>query len=319
MKTQENRKLEQMDIAEGLFQSEKVIPSRFFYDDKGDVLFTKIMDLPEYYLTRSETEIFEGFKAQILNNITSNTSKKIELIELGAGDGAKTRILLKYLLKEGVEFTYVPIDISRNALDLLLDNLSDLEGLDIQEQCGDYFKLLNDLKANEAQKFVLFLGSNLGNMDDVAASGFLKELAASLKQDDQLLLGVDLTKDESIVLPAYNDKQGITSAFNLNLLTRMNRELEADFDVNKFSHNPEYWKEGKAVSFLVSNEAQTVFIKSLNEVVTFEKGEKIRTEISRKYNDDILLKILNGTGFQIKDKFSDEKEYFTDYLLKLAV
>jgi len=162
----------------------------------------------------------------------------------------------------------------------------------------------------------LFLGSNMGNLQDDEASEFLSKLDNSLNPQDKIVLGLDLIKAEEIVLPAYNDPHNITSKFNLNLLERMNRELKAEFDINQFEHQPEYTeKEGIAKSFLVSVATHSVNIKALNKTVTFNKGEKIHTEISRKYNDQVLSEIIESTRFTISDKLTDSKDYFADYFL----
>jgi dimethylhistidine N-methyltransferase len=307
------------DLVQGLLNENKSIPSKYFYDAMGDDLFTKIMQLPEYYLSRAEFQIFEQHKSELFASCEIDATKHFELVELGAGDGRKTRVLLKYLLEEGFDFTYVPVDISQNVLNVLQNNVKDLKGLKIAPQCGDYFDLLEKLKDNESQKIVLFLGSNLGNMNDDLAATFIGNIAEHLKKEDRLLLGLDLKKDASIVLPAYNDKSGITKEFNLNLLRRINREMGADFNLNKFTHSPEYLKEGKAVSYLESKENQNVYIGEIDATIFFKKGEKILTEISRKYDEDVLCHLISKTNLKIQKQFRDSGDLFSDFVLGLDV
>jgi dimethylhistidine N-methyltransferase len=296
----------------------KKLPSKYFYDTKGDALFIKIMHLPEYYLTRTEFEIFEMQSQQIIDALAIKKDTFFELIELGAGDGLKTKQLLSVLQEKGYLFDYYPIDISKNALNKLKKSLTDtMPNLSVKVQQGDYFEVLERFKNDMHQKVILFLGSNIGNLNDELATEFIYKLGANLKTNDTLILGVDLIKSSSIVLPAYNDKQGITSQFNLNLLTRINRELGASFNVDNFEHQAEYSeKEGIAKSFIKSKINQEVTIANIGKTYSFKKGERIHTEISRKYNDSILKNIIKNTDFRILKKLTDTKNYFADYILK---
>ena len=306
-----------VDVSEGLNSEPKTLPSKYFYDEIGDDLFVKIMNLPEYYLTRSEMEIFTEKTDELIEQFEIEPGNSFELIELGAGDGTKTIKLLERLLERGFNFHYNPVDISSNALDGLEEMLSlKLPDLNVQKQQGDYFEILSSFKGNQNKKVVLFLGSNIGNMQDEKATDFIYKLGANLIPDDILLLGVDLKKPEDIVLPAYNDAQGITAAFNLNLLDRINNELNANFDLNNWSHAPEYSEEtGIAASYLRSDVEQGVYIEGIGQDFKFEAGELIHTEISRKYDDDIIKDIISETDFYYKDKILDSKKFFADYVL----
>jgi len=306
------------EVNEGLTESLKTLPSKFFYDKKGDALFVEIMHLPEYYVTRSEHEIFKDKSASIIKALQLNQDTYFELIELGAGDGMKTKELLKELSRENYKFDYIPVDISQNALENLEKDLNQqMPHIAVKTKQGDYFEVLESLKENQHPKVILFLGSNIGNMPDEVAEDFIANLSENLNFGDKFFLGVDLIKPAAIVLPAYNDSKGVTASFNLNLLERINRELDADFEIENFKHQPEYdEKEGIATSFLVSTKEQDVFIKKLNKIFHFGKGEKILTEISRKYNDKILDKILKKTAFVIKDRITDRKKYFANYVLE---
>jgi L-histidine N-alpha-methyltransferase len=301
----------------GLHNTPKFLSSRYFYDETGDQLFVKIMKLPEYYLTRSEHEILKEQTHEIIKSLGVDKNTYFELIELGAGDGTKTKELLKPLVAQGFKFDYLPIDISQHALDNLEADLKEkIPNLSVKTQQGDYFGVLESFKNSEHPKIVLFLGSNLGNMEDDEAIDFMNQLSGSLKVNDKLFLGLDLIKAENIVLPAYNDAQGVTAAFNLNLLERINKEFEANFNISNFDHVPEYKElEGIAKSFLISKRQQEVRIEALDAVIHFAEGEKIHTEISRKYNDVILKTILSKTMMVIHEKFTDKRDYFADYVL----
>lgn len=305
------------DVLEGFSQNPKYISSHYFYDKAGDELFQRIMNMPEYYLTQSELEIFRQQSDSFIASFNLNPNEEFELIELGAGDGQKTQHLLKALLVKNYQFKFIPVDISQNSLNVIQKRMENLfPFLQIEPQQGDYFEVLDFLFTSKKPKVILFIGSNLGNMKDDIARNFLAQIANHLKPNEKLLLGVDQIKSAEIVLPAYNDANGITRDFNLNLLKRINRELGADFDLENFEHAPEYIEnEGIAKSYLRSKKAQTVYIKDLDQSFDFAENELIHTEISRKYNDKILQDLLSGSGLEITDKFLDSKKYFTDYML----
>lgn len=305
------------DIKAGLSKNPKYISSHYFYDKAGDELFQQIMEMPEYYLTDAELEIFSGQSADLIKSFNISEDEEFELIELGAGDGKKTQHLLKTLLDKKFNFKYIPVDISQNSLTVITERMEHLfPDLEIDAKQGDYFQVLDELFSSDKPKVILFIGSNLGNMEDETAKRFLNKISSHLKENEKLLLGVDLIKSRGIVLPAYNDAAGITRDFNLNLLKRINFELEADFDLENFDHAPEYTeKEGIAKSFLKSKRKQTVFIKELNESFDFAENELIHTEISRKYNDEILQQLLQDSNLKISHKFLDSKKYFADYIL----
>ncbi|MBO6515808.1 MAG: L-histidine N(alpha)-methyltransferase [Bacteroidia bacterium] len=307
-----------IDVEHGLASQPKTLPSKYFYDEIGDDLFVKIMHMPEYYLTRAELEIFQHQTDRIISSLEQKSDTYFELIELGAGDGTKTKKLLSRLLEKGFDFDYLPVDISQHALDNLNESLSkELPALQVRTQQGDYFEILESLKESRNPKVVLFLGSNIGNLSDEKASEFIYRLGSNLQANDMLFLGVDLIKSEDIVLPAYNDKQGITRDFNLNLLTRINNELGGNFDLNGFVHAPEYSEtEGIARSFIESTKDQVVTLGCDGPTFAFEKGEKIHTEISRKYNDEVLKSIIKHTDFKIQAKLMDSQSFFADYVLK---
>lgn len=308
----------QQDIDLGLSAKSKFLPSKYFYDKVGDAIFVEIMNMPEYYLTNAELDIFKNQHQQLIKALKLEKTNFFELVELGAGDGTKTKQLLKALDNQGYTFKYAPIDISGNALKQLQSSINaELPMVQVKPKQGDYFNILANLKSSAHPIVVLFLGSNIGNLPDARAKEFIGKLNDNIKQGDKIVLGVDLIKSKSIVLPAYNDAQGITKRFNLNLLTRINQQLEADFDLDTFEHRPEYdEEEGIARSFLVSTKDQSITIKNLNKTYTFKKGEKIHMETSRKYNDHILNSLLKGSSLKIKDRLTDSQDLFADYILE---
>jgi dimethylhistidine N-methyltransferase len=305
------------DVLFGLSQNPKHIPSKYFYDKKGDELFVRIMNMPEYYLTRAEMEIFQEQSRDIISSFDIRKGEEIEVVELGAGDGTKTIHILFELIRSRVTFKYVPIDISSNALTGLEHRMKEeIPELEITSLHGDYFQMLSDLKKSPNRKIILFLGSNIGNMSDEQAKLFIASLSRNLNKGDKIVLGVDLIKAKEVVLPAYNDAAGITRDFNLNLLERMNRELDADFDLSAFVHDPEYHEsEGIAKSFLKSTKQQVVTIRSIGKQFAFDKDERIHTEISRKYNDRILETIIDSSPLAVQQCFTDQQSWFGDYII----
>lgn len=301
-------------MMEGLRGDSKSIPSRYFYDAKGDELFQQIMAMPEYYLTRAEYEILKEQSGDIINAAGWTPETPFAITELGAGDGVKTKELLRYLIDNEFDFVYQPVDISSNAIELLKENLSDLPEFNMEPLVGDYFEMLQSTLSSDLPKMVLFLGSNLGNYNEQTAASFLKGIADNMKCDDLMLLGLDLVKNPKRILDAYNDSSGITAAFNLNLLERMNRELQANFDLRQFEHAPEF-VNNRAISYLVSKADQTVHFGATDECISFKKGEKIFTEISMKYTPEILESLLPD-GLKSMCAFQDSKQDFADYLLR---
>ncbi|MGO4818324.1 L-histidine N(alpha)-methyltransferase [Flavobacterium sp. W22_SRS_FP1] len=306
------------DVEKGLNATPKTLPSKYFYDKKGDALFVEIMNLPEYYLSRCELDIFQNKTKDLIDKLQLDPNSYFELIELGARDGSKTKELLRMIDAKKFKFDYFPIDISINSLKLLKQDLNEeLPNVSVQTKQGDYFGVLASLKESKLPKIVLFLGSNIGNMSDEMAAQFIHNLSAILQAGDKLVLGVDLIKPKELVLPAYDDHEGITAKFNLNLLRRINDELGGNFDLNLFEHQAEYnEEEGIAKSFITSTVEQKVTIKAMGKSFEFAAAEKIHTEVSRKYNDAILAKIIANTDFRICNKIMDSKEYFADYILE---
>lgn len=307
------------DVLAGLSSTPKALSSKYFYDDEGSRLFQEIMKLPEYYLTGCEEEIFETQGADIYASF-ANGGNAFDLIELGAGDGTKTAILVDHFLKHNADISYVPIDISQEALDALTAKFhSRFPTLAMRAMNGDYFKILDSLKiGGTRRKVLLFLGSNIGNFSRDQSVAFFRSLHEVMDPQDLLFVGFDLQKDPHVIANAYDDAAGVTARFNLNLLTRINRELGGHFDLDKFVHYANYRPiEGSARSFLISRESQSVRIDALEREFEFEQWEAIFMEISQKYSRQMIETIALESGFEIEQNFYDVKGYYCDSLWKL--
>jgi dimethylhistidine N-methyltransferase len=305
------------DVREGLMAKNKFLLSKYFYNKEGDKIFQAIMGMEEYYLTNCEYEILSNNRESIVQKLIA-ANEKFQLVELGAGDGLKTKLLLEYMMKEKLEFEYIPIDISEDVLLELETSLkSTWPNLPLKKLKATYFEGLNAIKGSGKPKLVLFLGSNIGNFKKTEVSHFLSELYKSMSRGDYLLLGVDLKKDPNIILKAYNDSKGITKAFNLNLLRRINVELGADFDLTKFGHYPTYDPvSGTTKSYLFSKERQTVYIEALNLEVVFKYAEPILMEVSNKYEREELELITKELGYVCVENYLDCKHWYLNTLLK---
>ena len=303
------------DVITGLRSEPKRLNSKYFYDAHGDKLFQDLMNCEEYYPTNCELEIFSEKTAELCRAIIGN-GDAFDLIELGAGDATKSTYLLQYLLQQQANFTYLPIDISENVISYLNVTLPvTLPGLQITGLNGEYFDMLEKAASlSNKRKVVLFLGSNIGNLQVNDAEDFCRELGDHLSTGDMLLIGFDLKKNPKTVLAAYNDKGGITKRFNLNLLERINRELKANFEINKFDHYPVYDPEtGACKSYLVSLEEQQVKING-TETIHFAKDEYIFMEISQKFTVAQTDQMANKAGFKPIHRFFDSKKWFIDVI-----
>ncbi|MFS4473464.1 L-histidine N(alpha)-methyltransferase [Chryseobacterium sp. T20] len=303
-----------LDVIQSLTETPKRLSSKYFYDKKGDGLFEAIMMSPDYYLTRCEMEIFTCQAKQIVDRITGQNSD-FELIELGPGNCAKSIHLLRALVNANVSFNYVPIDISENVINelqsFLPENAPDLH---FNGLVGDYFDALAlHCLLPGTRKVVMCLGGNIGNMTIAEANLFCKKLRSYLKPGDQCVIGFDLVKHPAIIKQAYDDRDGLTREFNLNLLDRINRELDADFKIDQFDHYCSYDPlTGSAKSYLVSLSDMSVNISGTS--IPFEKDECIWTEISQKYSKDQIHQIAADNGFVHAAEFVDSKSWFMDAL-----
>lgn len=306
------------DVIKGLKAPQKHLSSKYFYNEQGDILFQKIMNCKDYYLTRAEMDIFQNSSAQLADGICANASA-FDLIELGAGDATKTFHLLKYLTEQKADFRYLPIDISGYILDVLENNLfASLPNLSVCTIQGDYFEALQkacELSSN--RKVLLFLGSNIGNMSLKESLDFCRKLSQNLIQGDKIIIGFDLKKNPATILKAYNDSEGFTSQFNVNLLIRINQELEGNFDIANFEHYQTYDPEtGACKSYLVSLCNQEVTIGS--ETISFTQNESIFMEVSQKYALDEIEKMAFESGFKPVLNCFDTHHYFVDAIWEVA-
>lgn len=301
------------DVYEGLISSPKKLNSKYFYDKKGDELFQMIMKLPEYYLTNSELEILNNNKEKMLERI--DPSKPFQLVDLGAGDALKTKILLKHFTTQEIDFTYIPVDISSNAIKKLTAEIKEeIPAVKIDGVSQEYLSALENLSIDQ-KKVILFLGASIGNFSKEETVIFLKNISKTMKKEDLFIIGFDLKKDPAVILAAYNDKAGVTKKFNLNLLERINREMGANFDIDQFEHLPVYSIEsGEARSALISMTRQKIDISNIELSIELQAGEPIHTEISRKYSINEIKDLAEAAGFEVVENWMDSKNYFTDSL-----
>ncbi|HEY4337042.1 MAG TPA: L-histidine N(alpha)-methyltransferase [Puia sp.] len=302
------------DVMNGLRAEHKYLSSKYFYDENGDKLFQQIMACPEYYPTRCEMEIMQHQSGKMARFFMED-SADFDLVELGPGDATKSWFLLKQLQKDQALFTYYPIDISSQVIGWLEDRLPvTLPGIRLHGLNGEFLEKLHQVNTfSNKRKIVLFMGGNIGNMSVQQATQFCRQLQAQLRPGDLLLTGFDLKKHPRTILDAYNDRQGITRDFNLNLLTRINRELGADFDLEKFEHYPVYDPgTGSCRSYLISKQAHEVHIG--DKKIQFADNEAIFMEISQKYTMVETESMAAQSGFEPVEVFEDSKKWFADVL-----
>jgi dimethylhistidine N-methyltransferase len=300
------------DVIEGLSTTPKRLQSKYFYDAAGDKIFQELMDCPEYYPTNCELDIFANKTSELAKAIIGN-GEPFDLIELGAGDATKSSYLLRYLQQEKVNFTYLPIDISANTINYLTVKLPlAIPGLKMKGLNGEYFNMLKKAASiSKRRKVVLFMGSNIGNMPVSEATTFCAELRNHLSPGDMALIGFDLKKSPKTILNAYNDSKGITKRFNLNLLERINRELNGNFNIEQFDHYATYDPEtGACKSYLISLKDQLVNIGK--ETIRFIQDEYIYMEISQKFTTMQTDQMAANTGFKPTHRLFDSKKWFVD-------
>lgn len=295
------------DVIAGLNKPLKHISSKYFYDEIGDKLFQQIMSSEDYYLPNCELEILQNQSSDIA---TAISYQEFDVIELGAGDGSKTVYFLEKLIQEGKKIVYYPLDISASVLELNRDHINNkLPNLSIQPIAGDYFETLDRFQ-DDRPKVLLFMGANIGNYKNERAIEFLAMIKKQMNNGDSLLVGFDLRKNPNTILKAYNDSEGHTRAFNLNLLRRINRELDANFDLNQFDHYPYYDPiAGISYSFLVSLCDQMV--KVGEDEIRFKKYELLHTEVSQKYSRAEIDGMQKQLSFSHVKHYLDSKEYFS--------
>lgn len=296
------------NVINGLKQKQKKLSPQYFYDAKGSQLFEQICQLPEYYPTRTEASILQEYAT----NIAKETGK-VELIELGSGSSTKTRILLDAYRELDSSLTYVPIDVSGSILKESANSLlTDYPHLQIQGKVGTYRQCLEKIKVTNTQpKMVLFLGSSIGNFNQQECDRFIDLVNASLNPGDYFLLGIDLQKSPEILEAAYNDSQGVTAAFNLNMLHHLNWKFQGNFDPNLFEHRAIYNQlDCQIEMYLTSQQNHTVTLDVLDLTVNFIEGETILTEISRKFNLEKMARYLESKHLKLCHSYTDSQEWF---------
>jgi len=297
------------EISSSLNRDFKFITPKFFYDKKGSDLFEKICALPEYYPTRTEIVILKNLQTELPSFIDDS----FRLVELGSGASVKTRLLLDIFTKMQQTTEYFPIDISEILTESSEQLLQDYDNLRITGIIDTYEGGLEFLKNyDNKNNLILFLGSSFGNFSPADGKIFLEKINSTMKSGDLFLIGLDLVKDSQILESAYDDAQGVTAEFNLNVLSRINDELDADFNLNNFSHYSTYNKEDQRIEmYLKSLVNQSVIISKSNLSLNLEKNELIHTEYSHKYTLEQIKILLESTGFKINHTWLDENTHFS--------
>lgn len=297
------------DVLTGLTSAKKFLLPKYFYDENGSRLFEEICRTEEYYPTRAETEILK----LLSDTISDRNMDKNHIVELGSGSSEKTNHLLKSFLRKREKLIYSPIDVSNILVESSKQLTEKYDRLFINGILSFYEEGMDlVVKLDDAPKLTIFLGSSIGNFEEKELISFMKMLARHLSKNDRLIIGFDLLKDKKILHAAYNDSKGITAQFNLNILTRINRELDGDFDTGKFYHEAVFNEAKSRIEmYLISKQKMKVSIRNINAVINFEKGERIHTENSYKFTNDAIDKIAGESGMEFSDFYTDNKNYFS--------
>lgn len=303
------------EVEEGLIKLPRSLPCKLFYDGAGSALFERITTLPEYYLTRLEHQILRERSAEIAATVDEN----VTLVELGAGSAAKTCTLLSALAARQNNVRYVPVDISKASLDEARARVSrQCPTVCVQPAAIDFMDGLDFLQEIPGRKLIAYLGSSIGNFDPEARVGFLREIRDEAAPGDCLLLGTDLAKDPDVLFPAYNDSRGVTAEFNKNILSHVNREFSADFNLAQFRHIA-IWnaEELRIEMYLESTCAQTVNVRALHLVLPLAQGERIHTENSFKFTQPVLSAMFIAAGFVLDRTWRDQKRWYAVHLARV--
>jgi L-histidine N-alpha-methyltransferase len=304
------------EVEQGLTSRPKILPSKLFYDAAGSALFEEITELPEYYLTRTELAILQKHAPAVACAVGPDST----IVELGAGTAAKTCTLLRAFANRQIRVNYFPVDISWAALAEARERVSkESPQTHVKPVVADFSDGFGFLRDIPGRKLVLYLGSSIGNFDPDAAIDMLRSVRSELNEGDTLLLGTDLVKDSSILIPAYDDAQNVTAEFNRNILRRINRELGADFDLDAFRHVARWnAKQSRMEMHLESLQPQTVDLRSLNLRVKLANGERIHTENSYKYTLPRVREMLDAAGFSLTKTWFDRKKWFALHLAQVS-
>ncbi len=303
------------DVRVGLFNKPRVLPAKYFYDVRGSQLFDQICDAPEYYPTRTEDALLADYADLLIA-----AAKPESIMELGAGTSRKTRHLLDACGAQHRYVAYEPFDVCREVMEASGLALAErYRWMELRILVGDYTGGLQNLPVSKARRLVVFLGGTIGNFSEIEAAVFLREIRDMLGPEDRLLIGADRIKEPELLHAAYNDSAGLTAAFNLNVLNVINRELNAEFDIDRFTHyacfNP---NESRIEMYLVSKGSQRVRIGELDATLEFADGDHILTEVSRKYTRAGLEAVLVEAGFEIEAHYEAAKQGFSLVLAAAA-
>ncbi|MGA7705092.1 MAG: L-histidine N(alpha)-methyltransferase [Solirubrobacteraceae bacterium] len=295
------------DVLDGLTKPFKELPPKHFYDARGAELFDQICELPEYYPTRTERSILQQAAERL-----AHTTGAEELVELGSGTAAKTRVLLDALHRAGTLKLYIPVDVTESMVrDCARELTEEFPGLRVHGVIGDFERHLDRVPAPEGPRVVVFLGGTIGNFPPGSRRRFLREIGKLLGPEDHLVMGTDLVKDPEVLTQAYDDAQGVTAEFNRNLLRVLNRELQADFDPEDFEHVALFDREHEWIEMrLRARRAHTTMVRDLGLSVRFEEGEEMRTEISAKFTQERVEDDLAAAGLEIVDWLTDPEQLF---------
>ena len=302
------------DVLRGLSADRKTLSPKLFYDARGSELFDQITELKEYYPTATERGIFRDNAEEIVAQSAGCTA----VVELGAGSASKTVLLLESLMKPGHRVEYYPVDVSSSALEACSERMHQLlPTLRVLPKVLDFTQGMPQFRRIPGRKLFLFIGSSIGNFEPLEAGLFLKQVRSSMNPGDALLLGTDMRKSPDVLIPAYDDPAGVTAAFNKNVLARINRELEANFDVDQFAHRI-VWNDSlsRIEMHLESLREQNVSLGALGVELGFRKGETIHTENSYKFTMSMVHAIAENGGLAVEQTWSDPKEWFTVHLLR---
>jgi len=303
------------EVSRGLTARRKHLPCKLFYDQAGSALFEEITELPEYYLTRTELEMLEEYSREIIQT----TGAPVSVVELGAGTATKTTTLLRAVARRQLRVKYFPVDISRSALGEAQARVrQEFPGALIRPMVADFANGFGFLRQIAGRKLVLYLGSSIGNFDPADAVRMLKRVRGQLSPGDALLLGTDMVKSGELLVPAYDDAQGITAEFNKNILRRINRELGANFDLNSFRHVAEWNPEASRMEiYLESTRSQSVRLPTSDVLVRFASGERIHTENSYKYRMEMVERMLCASAFALDQSWFDRQRWFGLHLARV--
>ena len=295
-----------------LKSKKKSLPTQYLYDDLGSKLFEEICETEEYYLTRTEKQILELYASDIVNEVLPS-----EIFEFGSGSSKKTKTLIAKVLERNKKLTYFSFDISVKALKMSYNELNKIsKSLHVQLIKGDFNNDIKRIKKSKKNRLYLFLGSTLGNFNNKIAINFLDNIANLMNKEDSFLLGVDKVKDEKILNSAYNDSKGITKKFNKNILNVINKEYKLNFNEKNFLHNAKFNSEKSQIEMYLESTVDHSVKLPNDENLNIGKGEKILTEISRKFSESTLKDLFNKANLEIKKSYTDSKKYFSLYLLK---